>query len=336
MTTPAPNKLTQAIKRIVTDCLRVKPEEEVAIITDEVYLKAAVILRRECSAITNQVHFFILEDLTPRPVKRIPFAIIKALRSADVSVLWVAKYKGEIATFRSPLLQVASENPRLRHAHMPGVATATIIEAFSKDLSEMQQLTRRVYQIVSQASHAHVGTKAGSDFELQFSPTYQWVAEDNIIEPGYWSCLPGGEVYTHPASLSGHIVVDGILGDVFSDIFGVLKPKDYLHLDIKDSFVTRARCQNKKLLSMFNESIRSEKNANRIGEFSLGTNINLSKLNNDFLRDGKIPSVHVAFGDGYPEKTGCPYYCSHHLDATLREATVVIDGRLIMRSGHYV
>jgi len=330
------SKLKRAIRRIVNHCLRVKPEENVVIITDENHLEEAVLLRTECAAITSKVNFFILEDLVQRPAKRVPFSIIKALRAADVSVLWVEKGGGEQVTFRSPLLRVIGDNARLRHAHMPGVDVKTIIEAFDQDQGAMQQLTDKVYQIMTHVSRVKVTNPAGSDFEVLFSPTYQWVAEDNVIEPGYWANLPAGAVYTHPASLSGVIVVDGVLGDVFSDIFGLLQKKDQLRIEIEESFITKASSANRKLLKLFKEAIASEKNANRVGEFSLGTNTNINKLSGEFLRDQKAPGVHIAFGDGQPEKTGCPYYCNYQLDAILRNATVIVDGQEIMKDGRYL
>lgn len=328
-------KLKKVMKEIATNCLCVKHGEKVIIVTDEAYWKIAAVLRTECASITDNVYFFILEDFIPRPAKYVPEPILKALSIADVSVLWVGAHEGELITFRSPYLSVVNNSPKLRHAHVLGIDTEIICEAFSKNIARVQQLSHSVYNILHTAHKVHVTTDAGSDFEARFSPVYRWIEEGGVLKPEHWDNLPSGEVYTYPASLNGTIIANGVLGDFFCKIFGILQPEDYICIKVEDSFITETDSKNKKLLKMFRDVIAFEDNANRAGEFALGTNINLKGLKGHSLRDEKICGVHVAFGDGYAERTNCPYYCDSHLDVILRGASVTVDGRQIMKNDKF-
>ena len=79
-----------------------------------------------------------------------------------------------------------------------------------------------------------------------------------------------------------------------------------------------------------------DENANRIGEFAMGTNMEVKKLVGRLLQDEKMPGVHVAFGHGYPEHTGCKWKSKAHLDAVLLKPTVYVDGKKIMEDGNYL
>jgi leucyl aminopeptidase (aminopeptidase T) len=104
-------------------------------------------------------------------------------------------------------------------------------------------------------------------------------------------------------------------------------------MEIKDSRVAKLSCDNDQLVKEFSEYIKQDENANRIGEFAIGTNIGLKELVGNLLQDEKFPGIHVAVGHGYPEKTGSDWESKAHCDAVLKNTTIVVEGETIMKDG---
>jgi leucyl aminopeptidase (aminopeptidase T) len=96
------------------------------------------------------------------------------------------------------------------------------------------------------------------------------------------------------------------------------------------------KCANSELVSELEEYMRQDENANRIGEFAIGTNIGLERLVGNLLQDEKFPGVHVALGHGYPEKTGSDWSSKAHMDAVLKRTTIVVEGQTIMDGGTFL
>ena len=74
---------------------------------------------------------------------------------------------------------------------------------------------------------------------------------------------------------------------------------------------------------------------NRFGEFAIGTNVGLTQLIGNLLQDEKFPGVHLALGSPYPDKTGAEWDSKAHNDGILRNPTIAVDGRVIMKDGKF-
>jgi leucyl aminopeptidase (aminopeptidase T) len=77
----------------------------------------------------------------------------------------------------------------------------------------------------------------------------------------------------------------------------------------------------------------SSPNGNRAGEFAIGTLTSLKQLVGNLLQDEKMPGLHVAFGNPYPQFTGADWDASIHVDVIPANCTIEVDGRIIMRDG---
>ena len=62
------------------------------------------------------------------------------------------------------------------------------------------------------------------------------------------------------------------------------------------------------------------------------------KTRADFIKalPKKFPGIHIAFGSGYPDKTGATWDGKAHLDCIITKPTVEIDGTAIMKNGNFV
>lgn len=62
----------------------------------------------------------------------------------------------------------------------------------------------------------------------------------------------------------------------------------------------------------------------------------LTSLVGNLLQDEKLPSVHVAFGDPYPDETGADWQSRTHIDAIMKNATLRVDGTTLMKNGRFL
>lgn len=289
---------------------------------------------------TRQVSRFILEDFGPRPEDgsnplAFPNVIGEALAQASVSIYAASGKRGELKSFRSPMLKAIEANKALRHAHMINITKEVMETGMSADYDVIQQLSARVHDIVKSARSARVTSPRGTDLHVTLNPDWKWIVSDGRITPVQWKNLPDGEVFTCAASAKGRCVIDGCLGDHFSSL-GTCETFP-VELAIEDGICTSLKCEARpELEKELNEYIRQDENANRVGEFAIGTNIGLDRIIGNLLQDEKFPGVHIALGHGYPEKTGSPWHSEAHIDLVMREVTIEIDGAPIMRDGKFL
>lgn len=329
----------------VRNCVKLRPGERVVIISDNATWEIATAIYVEARQLSPHVEIFCMEDYGNRPDEptesqmalSFPQEIEQSLVNANVSFYIALGKKGELQTFRSPMLKIVENNPHLRHAHMPNITVELMQTGMAVDYETVQQVSAAVYKICHRAREIRVTNPAGTDFTAYFHPQWKWkISDGNISTPGEWSNLPDGEVFTCVESIPhGLIVVDGILGDYFSEKYGLLEATP-VSINIKNTQVADVYCKNHKLLSEFLERLKIDQNASRVGEFAIGTNIGLNRLVGNLLQDEKFPGIHVAFGHGYPEKTGSPYHSIGHIDAVLKNTTIIIDGREIMHEGRFL
>ena len=328
-------------KQAVVNCVRLQPGERTVVITDHGAEHIAKEITRCAEGISpGIIRTFIMEEFGERPDDGsnplvFPEEIGRELALADVSFYCASGKKGELKSFRVPMLDAVVANAKLRHAHMPGINDVLMTTGMSVDYAAVQQMSRKVYDIVSEATSITVTNPAGTNMTAEFNPDWRWKISDGMIIAEDWSNLPDGEVFTCVKNIErGVIVIDGILGDYFSAKYGLIEDTP-LTLEIEDSRVAGVSCANSALAAEFEDYIKQDENANRIGEFAVGTNIGLEKLVGNLLQDEKFPGIHIAVGHGYPEKTGSDWSSEAHCDAVLKNTTIIADGRTIMKDGKF-
>tara|TARA_Y100000310_G_scaffold342504_1_gene446048 strand:+ start:4359 stop:5339 length:981 start_codon:yes stop_codon:yes gene_type:complete len=317
----------QAVKLV-----SLKKDEDVVIITDKETESIGKAIVNECSKITKNIVVYVMEELGIRPL-HFSHSLSKVFEKADVSFYCATGKPGELQTFRMPMNMLVHEN-KIRHAHMINVNERMMVEGMVVDYSKVKELSKKVYNLVVKAKKIEVTNEVGTNFTVTFNPKIKWIISDGTITKEKWSNLPDGEVWTAPQSLNGDVVVDGVIGDYFSAKYGLLK--DFVHMRIENSRVVKLFCDNKNITKDLKEYMKQDENANRVGEFAIGTNIGLKGLIGNLLQDEKFPGVHIAVGDAYHEKTGATWKSKAHCDFVLQKTTILIDGKKIMDKGKFL
>ncbi len=313
-------------------CMGVTSEDRVFIITD--YARESI-ARRVAGVILQKhadvaIHF--LEHYGERPLTAFSEQLRNDLLQFHPTVTYyiATAQPGEIS-FRIPLLPFLANELKVRHGHMIGIDENLLADGMCADYEEVFRLTNYIYEQVRHATSIHVVSAKGSDVTATFHPDWRWVpCHGRYHEQGQWGNLPEGEVFTAPATVDGVLVCD-VLGDYFSEKYGVLKQP--LVLKLKDGYVTEVSSENAALAQEVRDYLFSVPNGNRAGEFAIGTLTSVKRLTGNLLQDEKIPGLHVAFGNPYPQFTGADWDATIHVDVIPTDCTIEVDGREIMRNG---
>ncbi|MEW6322727.1 MAG: aminopeptidase [Acidobacteriota bacterium] len=333
MTTTFDSQLIPGASNAVRVCLNVQPAERVTLIADRACEEIAAALAAEIEAVGAPYQAFVLEELAPRPLARLPQAIADDMEQSQVSIFAVQVQPNELRS-RMEMTDIVNRR-RMRHAHMVNINRQIMLEGMRADYRKVDRLSQKVLDIVSAATEIHATTPAGSDVRATFTRAYKWLKTSGLISPDKWGNLPGGEVFTTPETVNGTFVIDGVVGDYLCDRFGSLE-RTPLTVRIRDSRLTEAFSENKELESAFWEYTHTDENSDRVGEFAIGTNIELTHVIGQILQDEKFPGIHIAFGNPYGAHTGAEWYSTTHIDVVGLRFDIRVDGRQIMHDGRFL
>ncbi len=324
---------TLGANNAVKVCLRIQPSEKVTVITDRACLEIAASLVRELDELGVAYNPFILEDLAPRPLVDMPREVLDDLETSQVSIFAVQAQTNELKT-RMQMTEVVNRRS-IRHAHMVNIEPQIMVEGMRADFLEVDALSVRVFDIVTQAKVIRATTPAGTDITAQLNPDYKWLKTSGIISPHKWGNLPGGEVFTTPHEVNGTFVIDGVVGDYLCAKYGNLRETP-LTIRVEGNRLVSADSDNKELVEEFWNYTHTDENSDRVGEFAIGTNIGLTDVIGNILQDEKLPGVHIAFGNPYGLHTGAEWDSSTHIDVVGLKFDIWADDFQIMRAGKFL
>jgi leucyl aminopeptidase (aminopeptidase T) len=218
---------------------------------------------------------------------------------------------------------------------MVNINRQIMLEGMRADYHKVDRLSSKVLDLVRTAREIRATTAAGSDFRAALNPNYRWLKTSGLISPDKWGNLPGGEVFTTPCEVNGTFVIDGVVGDYLCEQFGSLEATP-LTVRVKENRLSEAFSENKALESAFWAYTHTDENSDRVGEFAIGTNIELTHVIGHILQDEKFPGIHIAFGNPYGAHTGADWYSATHIDVVGLRFDIWVDDQQIMRAGSFL
>ncbi len=330
---PFDPEFTPGAVNAVKVCLRVQPTEQVCVITDESTIEIAAAIASELEKLGAPYHAWVLEELAERPLTDLPRAILDDLETSQVSIFAVQAQTNELRS-RIQMTDVVNRK-KIRHAHMVNINRQIMLEGMRADFARVDRLSAKVIAMVRKASKVRATTAAGTDLTADLNPSYKWLKTSGIISPEKWGNLPGGEIFTTPGEVNGTFVIDGVVGDWLCAKFGDLK-QNPLTVRIKGNRLTEAHSENRELEADFWKYTHTDENSDRVGEFAIGTNIDLKEVIGQILQDEKYPGIHIAFGNPYGAHTGAEWDSTTHIDVVGRKFNIWVDDEQIMREGKFL
>ena len=326
-------ELTPGARNAVNVCLRIQANEKVTLITDDATREIAASLIHELENLGAPYRAWVLEELSARPLGDLPREIVDDLETSQVSIFAVQAQANELKS-RMQMTDVVNRR-KIRHAHMVNINHQIMLEGMRADFLKVDRISTKVVEAVRRAKQVRAWTSAGTDLTADLNPEYRWLKTSGIISPDKWGNLPGGEVFTTPGEVNGTFVIDGVVGDWLCAKFGSLR-ENPLTIKVKNNRLTEAHSANHELEADFWRYTHTDENSDRVGEFAIGTNIELKDVIGQILQDEKYPGVHIAFGNPYGAHTGAQWYSSTHIDVVGRNFDIWVDGAQIMRNGQFL
>jgi aminopeptidase len=314
-------------------CLRVQQEEKVCVITDRVTQEIAAAIVHEIEAVGAPYRAWVLEELAERPLTDLPREVLDDLETSQVSIFAVQAQRNELRS-RMQMTEVVNRK-QIRHAHMVNINRQIMLEGMRADFQKVDRLSAKVVAMVRKATKVRAKTAAGTDLTADLNPNYRWLKTSGIITPEKWGNLPGGEIFTTPGEVNGTFVIDGVVGDYLCAKFGNLSETP-LTIQVKKNRLTEAHSDNRELEDDFWKYTHTDENSDRVGEFAIGTNIDLKDVIGQILQDEKYPGVHIAFGNPYGAHTGAEWDSSTHIDVVGRKFNIWVDDEQIMQDGKFL
>ena len=326
-------ELTPGAHNAVYTCLRIQPTEKVTLITDNESREIAASIASELQQLGAPFKAFVLEELAPRPLTDLPREIAEDMETSDVSIFAVKVQRNELKS-RMQMTDIVNRR-KMRHAHMVNINKQIMLEGMRADYDKVDAISRKAMEIVANAKEVRCTNPAGSDFTAKLNPNYHWIKTSGIISRDKWGNLPGGEIFTAPGEVNGICVVDGVVGDYLCEKYQDLA-RQPLTIEMKNNRITKVSSENKELEQEFWAYTHTDENSDRVGEFAIGTNIELTHVIGSILQDEKFPGIHIAFGNPYGEHTGADWYSATHIDVVGTKFDIWVDGRQIMEKGRFL
>jgi aminopeptidase len=143
--------------------------------------------------------------------------------------------------------------------------------------------------------------------------------------------MPGGEVFMAPVreSLNGWIKFDYpriVSGKQISGVF----------LRFENGKVVEHDAEKGK--EFLGELLKTDENANYVGELGIGCNPRVNRYTNDLLFDEKIDgTIHLALGMAYKDNGGGNDSAIHiDIVKSMKKAKIILDGRIIQENGKWL
>ena len=320
-------------KNAIHICLGLRPDERITIIGGDECSDIINALVAQVEKVGSECSVVYLENYCERPCLDLPHDILVDMKKSQVSLYVAHALPGEL-NHRSQVTRFVTVH-HMRHGHMVNISPEIMMQGMRADFRKVDELSVRLIEKARQTKVIRATTPAGTDIEAHFSPKLNWLKTSGIISEKKWGNLPGGEILTSPARIDGVFVVDGVIGDYLCDIYGDLR-KTPLTIEIEDSRIKSLKCDNELLVKDFSDYTAVDENANRVGEFAIGTNIGVHDIIGNILQDEKIPGIHIAFGDPYWEHTGQDWSSLAHIDCVGREFTIWMDDEMVMNGGKFL
>lgn len=315
------NELKKASLIALRDCMGLKKEETLLIITDEIKKEIGTSLHEIGKELCAES---ILIEMKAREIngQEPPPQIAELMKKVDVVICPTAKS----LTHTNARREAVKEGVRV--GTMPGITIDTMVRCLNADYDKIISLTDYIAQKLVGVNEIRVVTEKGTDVRMPVKDRMIIPSKGVLRNKGESGNLPSGEVFLAPweDKTNGKLVIDGSMA-------GIGMITEPVIIDIIDGYAEKiyGGTQAQAIQEMLDKSGRD---ARAVAEFGIGTNYK-AQLTGMILEDEKVfGTIHVAFGNNIT--MGGRISVSSHYDGLVKEPDVYFDDELIMKKGKMV
>jgi aminopeptidase len=315
-------KLQDAALIAVRDCMGAKEGESVLVITDENKRNIGTAIWEAAKSLKTEA---ILLEIKPRSTngEEPPQAVGKMMGNVDVCLCPTTKSLTHTNARRS----ACEKGTRI--STLPGITEDMMVRCLNADYHKIAELSNKLKSILDPAKIIRVTSKGGTDITLPKEGRLALADTGIVVNKGEMSNLPAGETFLAPleGKSNGVVVIDGAMAGI-----GFLKNVK-IKVIVKDGYATEITGgkEAEALVKLMDPHGLPGRN---VAEFGIGTNYK-AKLTGAILEDEKVMgTIHIAFGDN--KSMGGIVSVPSDLDGLVKNPTVEVDGKIIMKDGKFV
>ncbi len=310
-------RLKKGAETVILQCLNISTDEDVVILddgNDGELIKALTHVLNEHGSSFRIIEYEELENHGEEPPKE----VAEEMRGCDV---FIAPTKKSLSHTKA---RTEACKNGARGVTLPGITKEIWNTSLQADYREVEKLSNKVYELLSDTDEVKVETPSGTDISFEVNIDYFHKDTGIIHDSGEFGNLPAGEADGAPVKMNGTLVVDHL---------PFAKESEGMVVKIEDNrIVETVKGENTELHQKF-ERVEGSK---MIAEFGFGTNSEAELIGN-ILQDEKVlGTVHIAFGDNtsyVPRGDSHRNECGLHWDTVCKEPTVWFDDTKILDKG---
>ena len=305
-------------------CLGIQAGEVVSIVTDSADPDRIEIARAFWEEARAKGAEVILVEMLPRQTsgEEPPAPITQIMAESDVVLLPTTKSLSHTQARRKASARGA------RIASLPTITKDMVVRCLTADYGSIAALTKRVAEKLSRGSTFKIESELGTNLQLERQSRTVRADTGLLTQPGAFGNLPAGEAFFAPmeGTANGTIVFDGSVADL-----GKLVEPIELKVEHGMARIVSTSAAAQEL----DRSLSAHgPDAYNIAELGVGTN-DRAIVSGDILEDEKVlGTVHIALGNnaGMGGNVNVPI----HLDGLIGNATLYVDGELVLNKGTLV
>jgi leucyl aminopeptidase (aminopeptidase T) len=307
---------------ITKQCANIKPGESVLIITDFLKTDIAETLTAAAQTLGAEVVISIMPPTSIDGTEP-PAAIAKAMTVVDCIIMPVSKSLSHTDAVRQAIQQGA------RVISMTAFTENQMIEGgLFADFRNEKPTCDKVAALLSDGEEILFTTPAGTNLRFSVEGRSGNSHACVVDSPGF-TALPNIEANISPVEGTANGV---IVGDGSIPYYNIGVLDEPVVFKVKDGFVCdiTGGIQAKTISDLM--ASQNDRYVYNIAQFAIGLNPLCTELTGIMLNDeGVLGTAHI--GIGTSSNLGGHTKAATHFDVIMRDATVSIDGNLIMENG---
>lgn len=310
--------LEEAAEIAVRDCMGVKQNEMVLVITDSNKITIGQALCEQAGKYAAKAELIKI-PIGKRHGEEPPSWINREMLKYDVILIPTTRSLSHTKA-RQEVMQAGA-----RIASMPGITEEIMIRGMNADYKAIQKRTNALKEIIGNSKVVKITTEAGTNISMSIEGRKCFGGAGIYHEKGAFGNLPAGEACLGPVegTTNGVFIVDASIG-------GIGKVDKPIKVDVKGGYAVKIE-GGKSAEKLRNMLKGLGKEAYNIAELGIGTN-DAAKISGNVLEDEKVlGTAHIALGNNL-------YYGGHvdvpiHTDGVFFKPTIWLDDKVIMEKG---
>jgi aminopeptidase len=316
---------------VIQRCLCVTPGERVHLMTYRADAIYALMARAVEAAGATPVRIDLDGFDADRAAAPVLATRLSRLLAGATATILIAPERPSAAL--SMAVAQAAEQQKARHLHLLQIDERLLAQSMRADPDLLATVNDRLAAALKPPCQVRVTSDAGTSLDVRLALAHPILSSNGRPAPGASENLPAGAVYTHPARVTGTLVVDrAIFGPGFALDRAALR-RAPARVRFGGNRVTDVESADPAVAGAVETYLASHADAGRVGILVFPTNYLVRFDVGIDRQDMLLPSMNVSLGFANAAITRASYEAPVQIVLLGRRQTVEVDGRELVVAG---